>query len=78
MSLFTRLTVISGLSVLLCPIVQAGVLDSHLAETIQQTPSDQLVSVWIEVKSDHSARDFQKSVAASSGAPGTRIGCLPE
>ena len=66
MSLFTRLTVISGLSVLLCPIVQAGVLDSHLAETIQQTPSDQLVSVWIEVKSDHSARDFQKSVAASA------------
>jgi serine protease AprX len=66
MKLFARLVVIFGFGALLSTVVQAGVLDSRLAETIRQTPADQLVSVWIEVKSDHSARDFQQSVAASA------------
>lgn len=66
MSLFARLIVISGLGVLIGTVVQAGVIDSRLAETVKQTPADQLISVWIEVKTDHNARDFSRSVAASA------------
>ena len=66
MSLFARLIVISGLAVLFSTVVQAGVLDSRLAETIRQTPAYQLISVWIEVRTDHNAQDFGQSVAASA------------
>jgi len=66
MRLFVRLAVISGLGVLFSPAVQAGVVDSHLADTIRQIPADQLVSVWIEVKTDQTAKDFKQFVTASA------------
>ncbi|MCX6835474.1 MAG: S8 family serine peptidase [candidate division Zixibacteria bacterium] len=66
MRLFARLAVISGLGVLFGTAAQAGIVDSHLADTLRQTPSDQLISVWIEVSTDQTAKSFKQFVAASA------------
>ena len=65
MRVFFWLTAVAVFGIFLSVPAHAGVIDSHLAETIQQASPDQLIPVWIEVRTHHNARDFGRAVALS-------------
>ena len=47
------------------PAGLTGELNPDLIETIDQASPDQLISVWIELRDDHNAKAFKRSVVAS-------------
>jgi len=50
----------------------SGRFDSHLLEELQQKSADELVRVWIEVKTDHSAAALKTRVVASGATRAER------
>ncbi len=64
------LTLFLGLG--LVPLSYAGQLDSHLEDVLRHKAADELIDVWIEMKSNHDSRALKRSVAASGATRAER------